>query len=112
MPQACDLGEVPASVVWTGGGKDTLSWSAVAGASAYRIHEGDGASLPSLITPAEDSCVRATVPGTTSGPVLDETPPPGGVLWFLVTAARGLCEGSAGSATAGPRVLDSSGACP
>ena len=88
MPQACDLGEVPASVVWTGGGKDTLSWSAVAGASAYRIHEGDGASLPSLITPAEDSCVRATVPGTTvRGRFLDETPPPGGVLWFLVTAA-------------------------
>ncbi len=59
-----------------------------------------------------DSCTRLSTAGTSTGSVITENPPSGGILWYLVRGQNGLGEGPAGNATAGPRVQNSAGACP
>ncbi len=100
----------PSSLGWSG--KSALQWEAISGASFYNIYRGAGADLPSLLTAAPDSCLRAVTTATTTGATQGEMPPSGSFYWYLVRAANGAGQGPAGNATAGPRSLDSTGACP
>jgi len=90
----------------------SISWAAVPGAAQYHLHRGSRPTLPFLASPDPDSCLRLSTPGTTTGPVLDEAPAAKGLYWYLLTAANSLAESGAGSGTAGPRQLDSTGPCP
>src|SRR6185369_13680019 len=60
----CAIEEVD-NLLWQTGGKSTLTWSAAAGASGYRVYRGIASGLPALLTSAEDSCVRLEGTGTT-----------------------------------------------
>jgi hypothetical protein len=111
LPQACSLGEVAPDIDWESGRKDTLMWSLIAEATSYSVVEGTAETLPALLTGDPDSCLRWTGASNTSGPNLVESPLPGGLRWFLVIPSDGSCEGPAGDATAGPRVLDTTGPC-
>ena len=91
--------------------KTTVTWSAAPNASFYNVYRGTAAGLPALLTGANDSCKRMTT-GSLTGPVVGDIPPPDGIFWYLVRGANGSGEGTAGNATAGPRIQNSSGACP
>ena len=93
--------------------KNTLTWQAPAEAvKGYRLYRGTPADLPNLLTSATDSCTRADQTGLSfdlNG--VNDTPAAGTFIWFLVTGYNGPWEGSAGNATQGARVIDSSGVC-
>ena len=99
---------------WTGGGKDTLSWPAVPNASGYRVFRGVASQLPALLNGGADSCTRLETAATTTGPALTETPDadPGRLYWYLVTGVSCGVAGPAGNTSAGPRIVNSQGACP
>jgi hypothetical protein len=105
----CAVEEVGA-LSWTD--KDALSWPEAANAVGYRLHRGTPASYPALLDAAVDSCVRFEGTGTGTGPVLQELPATGALYWYLVVGMGSSVAGPAGEATAGPRILDASGACP
>ncbi|HEX4824206.1 MAG TPA: proprotein convertase P-domain-containing protein [Candidatus Polarisedimenticolaceae bacterium] len=90
--------------------KTTLAWSAVTGGSFYDIFRGAGPDLPNLLGPATDSCLRLTTTSTAAS--VNDTVPDSTLYWYLVRAGNGAGLGPAGSATAGPRSQDSTGACP
>ncbi|MBP7149089.1 MAG: proprotein convertase P-domain-containing protein [Acidobacteria bacterium] len=100
----------PENQAWAG--KDGQTWDPVPGATSYYLYRGVAGDLPDLLTDATDSCLRLDTPDTFSGPVLTETPAAGGLYWYIVCAANSEGVGPAGDATDGPRVLNSSGACP
>jgi hypothetical protein len=102
----------PQLLNWSAGGKSSLEWNAAAGAAFYNVYRGSAQSLPDLLDADVDSCKRATVASTTTGSAITEVPPSGSLLWYLVRGANAGGEGPAGDATAGPRVQNSSGACP
>jgi hypothetical protein len=83
----------------------------VVAAASYNLYRGADADLPALLDTGVDSCRRASTTGLMVGG-LTETPAQGFFTWWLVVAENGAGEGPAGAATAGPRVLDSSGPCP
>ena len=60
-----------------------------------------------------DSCTKYTGAATSTNTITED---PAGVTgrfyWYLVTGSNGAGEGTAGSATAGARVVNSSGTCP
>jgi subtilisin-like proprotein convertase family protein len=90
--------------------KSSLSWSADAAATTYTIYRGGLEDLPALLTPALDSCAVGTTGGSSMSGLAD--PPAGELDWFLVIGSSGTVSGQAGSASSGPRILDSSGTCP
>ena len=99
---------------WTGAGKDTLSWAALSNASSYRLYRGEAAGLPSLLNSSADSCTRFDGATTTTGPILTEGPASvaGRLYWYLVVGVGCSGDGPAGQATAGTRIVNSTGACP
>jgi subtilisin-like proprotein convertase family protein/acetylornithine deacetylase/succinyl-diaminopimelate desuccinylase-like protein len=110
----CDALLPPAEVAQTdwSGAKDTLDWTSVPSAVTYKLYRGTRSDLPHLLDATIDSCTRLTTGALTSGPILTEIPAPSSFYWYLVRAENAAGQGSAGNATAGPRVLDSSGSCP
>jgi hypothetical protein len=101
----------PIQQVWVG--KDGQQWEPIAGATSYHMYRGVAADLPKLLTADPESCARLTTAGTTTGPVLTESPAAGGLYWYMVRAASTAGEGPAGSANpGGPRNQGSTGACP
>jgi hypothetical protein len=96
---------------WPPGTATTLEWTALPDAASYVVYEGGAAALPDLLTGALDSCRRTDTATSGTGPVLTQAPPAGGLLWFLVVPENGCGTGPAGSASAGPRLLDSTGPC-
>jgi subtilisin-like proprotein convertase family protein len=101
----------PVTVSWNAG-KTSLAWESIFGATFYDTFRGARAGLPGLLGPSADSCLRVSTIPTTTGSVLTEMPPTGELYWYLVRAGNGGGLGPAGSATAGPRSQDSTGACP
>lgn len=99
------------SLGWCAGRNDCLTWNAVSGADKYRLYRGEGAGLPCVLNPSLDSCAEGVYVTATTGNTIVELPAPGTMFWFLVTAVDGSGEGSPGSATAGPRALDTTGTC-
>jgi hypothetical protein len=98
-----------ANVSWSG--KPSMEWSAVPGATNYHLYRGGGADLPRLLDTTPDSCLRLTTSAPSSGSSLTEEPAAGSLHWYLVRAENENGMGTAGNATAGPRVQDSSGSC-
>ncbi len=96
--------------IWTS--KTEQQWEPIATATEYHLYRGVAGDLAKLLTADPDSCLRLTVAGTSTGPVLSEAPGTGGLYWYLVRAANGAGEGPAGNATAGARNQSSTGACP
>jgi len=103
-------GEVT-GLAWCPATKDCLNWSSTPGATAYELYRGGPSGLAGLLDAALDSCAVGSYGTPTTGPGLDDDPLAGTMAWYLVTARNAEGEGSAGQASAGPRSLDSSGAC-
>jgi len=91
--------------------KSTMSWQAPLGAiDHYRVCRGTLADLPNLLTSGTDSSIFSCGTSTSASGLTD--PAAGSFDWYLVVGEKGGIVGSAGSATAGERVLNPSGACP
>ncbi|HZN03901.1 MAG TPA: hypothetical protein VFD06_09985 [Candidatus Polarisedimenticolia bacterium] len=92
------------------GGVTTLGWAqpvppgGTPAGIAYRVYAGSRADLPNLLNVKADSCLVADTPGLSAPIVAD--PAPGTLAWYLVRAADSCGEGTAGNATAGPRIQD------
>jgi hypothetical protein len=110
--EPCAVSEV-SPLVWPAGPKDTLSWPATLNATSYRVYRGVASDLPDLLGSADDSCLRFEGPATSTGPALTEIPEieAGALYWYLVVGLSGPSEGSAGNATAGPRIVNPTGPC-
>ena len=74
------------TLVWTAGSKTSLEWSAP-GADSFVVYEGGPAELPSLLDGSLDSCRRIATVATTTGPILTQTPPVGGLFRYVVVPA-------------------------
>ena len=116
---ACAVGAtrataVPAEVTnltWCAGSKTCLQWTPASAASGYGVYRGVRAQLPLLLTSGIDSCDRRAHAAAATASSLTELPAPGALYWYLVVAEDACGQGSAGSATAGPHVLNPSGFC-
>lgn len=92
---------------------DCLAWNPVSTADDYRLHVGDDRSVFCAVDARIDSCWTSTASDSIhTGSPLAANPPRGTFRWFLVTATNEWGEGSAGTNSWGPRVVDSSTACP
>lgn len=90
---------------------ESVVWHPALGATLYRFYRGTKADLPKLLDANIDSCLLDEGVDTSSyTPV--EIPPPGQFFWYLAVGVNGSTVGSAGDATSGARVLNSSGDCP
>lgn len=103
-------GEVT-DLAWCPATRDCLNWSSTPGATAYALYRGGPSDLAGLLDATLDSCLVGSYDTPTTGPGLDGDPLAGSMAWYLVIARNAEGEGSAGEASAGPRSLDSSGAC-
>lgn len=100
---------------WTS--KTDLTWPVNAAAtSGYKLYRGDASGLPNLLNSSNDSCLRFTganqSANTATGLTEDPALASGRFYWYLVTGLNMFGEGTAGNATAGPRIVNSTGACP
>jgi alpha-tubulin suppressor-like RCC1 family protein len=96
---------------WTG--KNTQTWPGDASAASYRLYRGVKAGLPYLLDSRPDSCLRYE--GSSTSTTISDDPTnlgAGDFYWYLVVGVQGPAEGPAGNATAGPRIVNSSGLCP
>ena len=106
--------QVPAEVsglAWCSGTRDCLEWSPAADSIHYQIYRGAQQTVSCVAHAALDSCLEGTFAMTSSGAIFTETPDPGGMFWFLVTAVGNGGEGTAGNSGAVRRDLGSAGAC-
>jgi hypothetical protein len=97
--------------------RDTLAWDVDPFATeGYTVYRGTKATLPNLLGPASDSCVRFTSTAAAENAADltadDPTTALGRLYWYLVTGRNALGEGPAGAASAGPRQVDATGPCP
>jgi hypothetical protein len=92
--------------------RDCFSWAPVPEATGYRLYRGESSTLAGLLDEGIDSCLRLTSVDPWTGPEVLEPGPHGAFFWYLVTATGATSEGPAGDASAGPRVVNSSGSCP
>lgn len=96
---------------WSGT-KDTWSWSTEANSTSYRVYRGAPSDLPGLLDSTIDSCKRYEGAALNTSNILTETPAAGSFYWYVVVGVNSAGEGSAGNATSGARVINSSGTCP
>jgi hypothetical protein len=110
VPLESAPGDTPAtSQSWTD--KDTHTWPANLQAASYIVYRGTLGDLPNLLDTNLDSCTKYTG-AATSIPVTDDPSiVPGGFYWYLVTGVNGAGEGTAGNATAGERIVNTTGTC-
>lgn len=90
--------------------KKTHGWPALSGATSYTVYRGVQSQLPNLLTGGTDSCTRYSG-GATSFNAFEE-PAAGSFYWYLVVGGNGAGNGTAGNATSGARVVNTSGVCP
>ena len=111
---ACNPPPPPPGLVETStfSAKDTLDWTAASNATSYDVFRGAPEGLPGLLDATVDSCLLLTTSSLGTGPVLGADPAPGAFFWFLVRGVNVSGLGPAGDSSFGPRVQDSSGACP
>jgi hypothetical protein len=91
--------------------KNSLSWSASAGATGYRVYRGTKANLAALCDATADFCT-AQDSASTSYSLTGDTPADTyKCFYYLVTAYNASGEGSAGTATCGTRTVNTTGIC-
>ena len=95
----------------------TLTWPVNNQAgSGYRLYRTTQLQFANLLNASTDSCLRftgANQSATTASGLTDDPAAVAGKLYgYLVTGVNIVGEGPAGSATAGPRIVNSSGSCP
>jgi hypothetical protein len=96
---------------WTN--KTTQTWPTSATATSYNLYRGIKSDLPQLMNSSTDSCTKYTGAANSTATITeDPTGVAGGFYWYLVTGSNTGGEGPAGNATAGARIVNSSGACP
>ncbi|MBN2384713.1 hypothetical protein JXQ70_17700, partial [bacterium] len=98
---------------WTD--KTTLSWpEETTSTLGYILYRGELANLADLLDTDTDFCTRWTGSSSsdTSATGLSETATGGDCYYYLVTGVNSNGEGSAGEATAGARIVNTTGACP
>jgi hypothetical protein len=90
----------------------TLSWEAVPGATLYHLYAGTDVTLPRLHTSAYDVCEGGTIstPGVVDFPLV-VAPPPGHMLWVVVTSEGVYGEGPPQTGSSGPFDFSSAGSC-
>jgi len=112
VPGETAPGDTPATAQsWTN--KTTQTWPANASATSYTLYRGSRSDLPQLLNSSTDSCTKYTGTANSTATITENpTGVAGGFYWYLVTGSNSGGEGPAGSATAGPRVVDSIGTCP
>ncbi len=108
---ACDLAPPGEVVRMQFSARDAAQWTSAPLATEYRLYRGTDIDMPKVLTADVDSCRRAATAGLSTGGIV-ENPSVSSFWWWLVRAANTAGEGPAGAATAGPRIHDSSGACP
>jgi hypothetical protein len=119
-PETAPGGLASTAQTWTD--KATHSWPSNPTATSYVLHRGIQQDLPGLTGTATDGCTRfqgtgLTASGLSEDPGNDPLFPPSNVVpgrfyWYLVVGVNQTGPGSAGNATAGPRVVNSNGSCP
>jgi C1A family cysteine protease len=93
--------------------KNNQTWPANGSATSYRIYRGQIAGLPNLLNSNTDSCERYDGTATNARTADDPRPlPAGDFYWYIVIGVNAHGEGSAGSATAGQRLINSTESCP
>jgi hypothetical protein len=97
----------------TWSGKETMNWPANPLALTYNLYRGiKGDLLNLLLTGTPNACTRYQGTAASATGLLDDASlVTGGFYWYLVTASNAAGEGPAGNATAGPRTVNSTGAC-
>jgi len=108
-------GPVPLSASMPMSGLE-MFWEAMAGAQTYNLYRGTETDLPNLVplpalAPPVNSCLRWSGTAASTGPILKDAPPPGGLYWYLATAVGIYGESGGGEGSAGPRELNPSGPC-
>jgi hypothetical protein len=96
---------------WTD--KNTQTWPGDSSAASYRLYRGVKAGLPNLLSANVDSCLRYE--GSSTSTTISDDPTSlgaGDFYWYLVVGVQGPAEGPAGNATAGARIVNSTGTCP
>ncbi|MBN2384141.1 hypothetical protein JXQ70_14790 [bacterium] len=80
----------------------------------YILYRGELADLADLLDTDADFCTRWTGSSSsdTSATGLSETATVGDCYYFLVTGVSSTGEGTAGEASAGTRIMNTTGACP
>lgn len=110
-PGEVSQGDTYATALQWSANKTTLNWQTATGTvEGYYIFRGVPDDLPLLLTGEVDSCTRYD--GTDLFMDIPEIPTAGEFYWFIVTAYNTYGMGSAGEATGGERIVDSSGDCP
>jgi hypothetical protein len=113
VPDACSCVAPPEITPQSWADKTTMTWPAETSANSYTLYRGDQAGLPNLLNGNADSCTKSS--GRTANLCTvndDPTQAAGGFYWYLVTGTNGAGQGTAGNATAGARIVNSTGACP
>ena len=111
VPPEIGPGSTPAtSQGWSN--KTTTTWPSDATATSYTLYRGAKADLPQLLNATTDSCTKYTGAATSATISDDPQLATGLFYWYLVTGTNGSGEGTWGTATAGARVGNTSGACP
>lgn len=113
IPEEIASGSSPVDSQSWSADKTIQSWPSDGSATGYRLYMGTRADLAGLLNSSGDSCTRFDGAGTdidlsADDPSLTE----GRFFWYLVTAYNLGGEGSSGGATAGLRIVNSSGVCP
>lgn len=93
------------------GRHECLQWSNSGGAIRYHVYRGEQGDFAALEDASPDVCERGVFSDPTSGPTLPDSPPAGGLLWYLVTAESAEGEGTVGSGGYGIRIPNSRGPC-
>lgn len=99
-----------AAITWSS--KTGMTWPMNLQATSYALYRGVASGLQNLLDSTVDSCTRYSGTATSAAVSEDPSSVAGRFYWYLVTGSNGNGEGSAGNATAGPRVVNASGACP
>jgi hypothetical protein len=93
--------------------KTTHAWPSEAAATSYTLYRGAKADLPQLLNASTDSCTRYSGGALSTATVTeDPTGTAGGFFWYLVTGSNASGEGTAGNASSGTRIVNTSGSCP
>jgi hypothetical protein len=98
--------------MWSGD-KTAHSWPALAGATGYKLYRGIQSNLQYLLTGDNDSCLKyqgADNSISLSGD--DPSTVEGRLFWYLIIGTNGSGDGTAGNASTGSRIVNSTGSCP